>query len=240
MYGIAPYPSDPLFIEDVWIPKQTSSRASAEADEDSMAEETHRLLGEGLEPVQFLRVHIHTHPQGVDKPSSTDLELLRETFRDASWGVICVLAKGGAASAIMCMRTPEGYWLEREIPVAVSWELPQKAEQEALLALVKERLVESVDDYDTPGHLYDWRDHKEEYLRGNKQTWEDWVQTPEFQQIVDWCSRSRVWLEELKDWDDAALMCTRSLGFPVDEDDLYVAWEYLEKEVSDEDEVGAA
>lgn len=66
-YGITDI-EDPLLVTDVYTVKHEASMGSFETDTDDLAKTQYELLEKGLEPFQYSRIWIHTHP-GSSKPS---------------------------------------------------------------------------------------------------------------------------------------------------------------------------
>lgn len=121
-FGIAS-PHDPMLVEDLWLPKQDVSMASAELDEDDMARRVAEMAS--TMPIRsFLRVWLHTHPGDSAAPSSTDVETQSRIFGTCEWSVMGILAKGGNFHCeLMWWGPDERTPLRVEIPHEVDWSM---------------------------------------------------------------------------------------------------------------------
>ena len=96
-FGICP--NHPLLVEDICLVQQTCSWASVEFDDESVADFFEDQVEAGLNPEQFARVWIHTHPGNSAQPSMTDEETFARVFGSTNWAVMAILAKGGESYA---------------------------------------------------------------------------------------------------------------------------------------------
>jgi len=92
-FGICP--NHPLLVEDICLVRQTCSWASVVFDDESVADFFEDQVEAGLNPEQFARVWIHTHPGHSAEPSMTDEETFARVFNSTNWAVMAILAKGG-------------------------------------------------------------------------------------------------------------------------------------------------
>jgi proteasome lid subunit RPN8/RPN11 len=89
----------PALIDDVRLVRQRCTAASVVLDDGAVADLFDELADEGRVPGQFGRVWIHTHPGRSAQPSSVDEETFERIFRDADWGVMAIVSRGGKTSA---------------------------------------------------------------------------------------------------------------------------------------------
>ena len=96
-FGICP--NHPLLVEDICLVQQTCSWASVEFYDESVADFFEDQVEAGLNPEQFARVWIHTHPGNSAQPSMTDEQTFARVFGSTNWAVMAILAKGGESYA---------------------------------------------------------------------------------------------------------------------------------------------
>jgi len=85
---------DYLKIEDILIPKQVCTSASIEFDNDDLAVEFDKALGRGLQPYQYSRIWIHTHPGSSAAASSTDKSTFKgPSFSRANYMIMSIVAR---------------------------------------------------------------------------------------------------------------------------------------------------
>jgi hypothetical protein len=125
-FGIST-PDDPLHITDLWIPKQKVTMASAELDEDDLAERIEQMSQ--FMPIQsFLRVWLHTHPGNDPSPSSVDINTLSTIFRNYEWTYMGILAQGGKFHSEIAWWGPDKQsQLRVKIPHEIDWTSSFKA-----------------------------------------------------------------------------------------------------------------
>ena len=82
-------------VTDAVLVKQEVSVAHVDLDMDWWAERQVELFeAQGIQPWQT-SCWIHTHPAGVERPSSTDEETMRESFGAWDFVAMIILTKGG-------------------------------------------------------------------------------------------------------------------------------------------------
>jgi proteasome lid subunit RPN8/RPN11 len=113
---------DLLLVEDVGLVKQTCDWASVQFDDDDIARFFDEGVDAGLQPEQFGRIWIHTHPGGCPLPSSTDEATFMRVFGGCDWSVMFILAKGGASYARLKFRAGPGGQIV--LPVGVEFGAP--------------------------------------------------------------------------------------------------------------------
>lgn len=84
---------NPLHIVDLGFPHQTVSGSSVEFDDDKIAQYVDEMYVQGWEPCESCRIWIHTHPQGVNSPSSTDEATFAKIFGNYDWAVMLIFPK---------------------------------------------------------------------------------------------------------------------------------------------------
>lgn len=94
-FGITPT-EDPLLVTDFCLVGQTCSSVSVKFDDDAVAEFFDRQVDRGLQPAQFARIWVHTHPGRSSEPSMTDEETFERVFGATDWAVMFILAHGGS------------------------------------------------------------------------------------------------------------------------------------------------
>lgn len=112
--------SDITYIEDIRLLKQTVSGASAEFDEDDIPRYLDDMIDEGYQPLECMRIWLHTHPGHSASPSGTDEKTFEEAFGRADWAVMCILAQGGEIKAKVCLTAANGQFRhDFTIPITV-------------------------------------------------------------------------------------------------------------------------
>jgi len=85
---------DPLYIKEFCLVKQDASVAYVEMDDDGLVEFIEKMDDRGLDPCEYLRIWIHTHPGSSPSPSGKDEETFRTEFSNCNWSVMAILARG--------------------------------------------------------------------------------------------------------------------------------------------------
>lgn len=124
-FGIAEYPEHPLLVTDIVIPKQETSFASFEFDDNGLADTFEEMTNKGLHPYQHARIFIHTHPGSSASPSGTDENTFAEKFGQANWSVMFILAKDGACTCkIQFNIDSHGIQHKTDLPLTVDYNIP--------------------------------------------------------------------------------------------------------------------
>lgn len=105
-FGICP--TTPLLIEDVIMTKQSCSSCYVDFDDTGVAEFSEMMFERGLQPHQFSRIWIHTHPNIGASPSAKDEETFRTAFSAYDWAIMFILAKGGETYARLRINSGPG------------------------------------------------------------------------------------------------------------------------------------
>lgn len=84
---------NPLAVYDFKTIKQEASTAYLELDEDAVSDYFETMAVAGLQPTNFARIWIHTHPGNSPAPSTTDEQNFHRAFGDAEWMVAFIIAR---------------------------------------------------------------------------------------------------------------------------------------------------
>jgi len=99
--GIFSTEKENFLIEDFILVKQAVTHASVELDMTWWAEKQIELFEKrGIQPWQT-SCWCHTHPEGINHPSGTDEETMRESFGNWNFVLMLILTKGGVFYARM-------------------------------------------------------------------------------------------------------------------------------------------
>jgi proteasome lid subunit RPN8/RPN11 len=105
-YGISSI-KEPLLVTDFVLVKQESSAATFSFDDKGLADYFDDMIDENLQPAEFMRIWIHTHPGNSASPSGTDETTFAEKFNDSDWAIMFILARGGDNTTALKYKTPE-------------------------------------------------------------------------------------------------------------------------------------
>jgi hypothetical protein len=111
-----------LLVTEFLVVKQRCTGVGVCFDDQAVADYFERMVDRGLNPQQFGRVWLHTHPGGCPEPSGLDEDTFDRVFGRCDWAVMFVLARGGASYARL--RFSAGPRGEIALPVRVRWDLP--------------------------------------------------------------------------------------------------------------------
>jgi len=117
-FGITPI-KDSLFIEDFRLIKQKSSSITCYFDDIGVADHFDNCDDEGLEPCQYARIWIHTHPGSSPCPSKKDEETFKKKFNKCDFKVMFILAKGGNTYCRIRLELKNGLFIEKELNMAI-------------------------------------------------------------------------------------------------------------------------
>lgn len=92
MMGISSL-ENPLTIIDLAILPQEVTTASIEFSEEGIANFYDDCIDLKMNPIQYSRVWIHTHPTGIYSPSSVDEKTFSDIFGKCDWAVMYILTK---------------------------------------------------------------------------------------------------------------------------------------------------
>lgn len=134
-YGIAQDAGDILAVNDFATVQQTAGPASAEFNDDALANFYDDQAELGLQPCQFSRVWIHTHPGTSATPSPTDVNTFAEAFGGCDWAVMVILGTEGQTTARLHLAQAPAPRLQVELETTVDYDLPFPAsDRESWLA----------------------------------------------------------------------------------------------------------
>jgi hypothetical protein len=152
-FGITPDPDNPSYITDFVTVKQEVSGATFEFDDDGLAayQEKFALPPYNLNPEQFMRIWIHTHPGEGVTPSGTDETCFREKFGDMDWAVMMIMGRTGRFYSRL--RYNIGPKSDVELPTFVDYEaLPRFLEEHA--DSMNETVQSWIDEFKENVHRY--------------------------------------------------------------------------------------
>lgn len=107
----------PLHIVDLGFPHQTVSGGSVDFDDDKIAQYVDEMYLQGWEPCESCRIWIHTHPQGVNKPSGTDEATFAKIFGNYDWAVMLIFPKKSQPYARLQTTFPVPFSAEATVEV---------------------------------------------------------------------------------------------------------------------------
>jgi hypothetical protein len=116
-FGICP--NELLLVEDIQLVDQTCTCTTVKFHDDAVANFFDEKVDTGLQPEQFARIWIHTHPGDCAQPSLTDEDTFDRVFRRANWAVMFILACGGDSFARL--RFNEGPRADILLPASVDF-----------------------------------------------------------------------------------------------------------------------
>jgi hypothetical protein len=93
-FGVALNPNDLLRVTELYLPEQEVDSGSTDPTSDGLVQMYEDLEEHALEPVQFSRIWIHTHP-GKSAPSGVDYATCKEVFGGCNWFVMLVKGSDG-------------------------------------------------------------------------------------------------------------------------------------------------
>ena len=111
--------SDPLYVEDLIVLKQSTTAVSVAFDDAAVADLFDEMTDAGIPPHRFARLWLHTHPGSSVTPSGVDEETFRRVFGSCDWAVMAILGRTGRTSARLRFNAGPGGSLE--IPTVVDW-----------------------------------------------------------------------------------------------------------------------
>jgi hypothetical protein len=91
-FGVT-HPDDPLYVIDFYLTKQECTYASVDFDDEGISDFLLDMVEAGYEPKDFGRVWVHTHPSGVNSPSSTDEKTFENVFGKPEYAIMFILTK---------------------------------------------------------------------------------------------------------------------------------------------------
>ncbi len=122
-FGVSPS-DDPLRIEDFHLVEQSCTSVSVRFDDQAVADYFDRQVDRGLQPSNFARVWVHSHPGTSAQPSWTDEETFDRVFGATDWAVMFILARRGQTYARLRFNAGPGGALVVPVAVDYSWPFP--------------------------------------------------------------------------------------------------------------------
>lgn len=120
-FGVS-HPDDLLRVEDIVLVKQSCSVVTVAFHDDAVADYFDRMVDQGLQPAQFARIWLHSHPGSCPQPSAVDEATFARVFGRNDWSIMGIVARNDATYARLRYRVgPGGSW---EIPVRVDFSSP--------------------------------------------------------------------------------------------------------------------
>jgi len=127
-------------VEDICLVKQSCHYTSVVFEDESVANFFDEQVDGGLQPDQFARVWIHTHPGDCPQPSLTDEDTFERVFGKSDWAVMFILACGGECytrlrfnsgpTAELLLETEIEYEIDFAATDPVTWELEYRTNVE--------------------------------------------------------------------------------------------------------------
>lgn len=121
---------DLLYVEDVKLVRQFSTGISVAFQDDAVADFFDGQVDAGLQPQQFARIWVHSHPGDCPQPSMTDETTFLRVFGNSDWAVMFILAQGGQSYARLQFHVGPGGGMM--LPVAVDYSRPFSASNHAV------------------------------------------------------------------------------------------------------------
>lgn len=132
---------DPFLVTDILVPKQEVTAAFVSLDDDHVAELLELLTsGENpLQPWQFMRIWIHTHPRGVHNPSGQDETTFKDVLGMQDYSVMFIIAKDYTTYARLQVKKPCPF--QSLMETAIAWrESFQQYDEEPFKAMLEKHI----------------------------------------------------------------------------------------------------
>lgn len=110
---------DMLYVEDFQVVKQTASVAKFDFDDEALNDYMTAMAEKGIPPNRCMRVWVHTHPGGLDSPSSTDEEVFNRVG-NGTHNIMFILTEDGKTYAELRLRI-DNMDASRKLSVAVEF-----------------------------------------------------------------------------------------------------------------------
>jgi hypothetical protein len=111
-----------LLIVDVELVPQICSVVTVKFTDVGVADFFDRMVDAGLQPTEFGRIWLHTHPGCSARPSAIDEMTFARVFAKASYSVMGIVAKAGETYARL--QVNHGFTASLRIPVQVDYAAP--------------------------------------------------------------------------------------------------------------------
>ena len=117
-------------IEELYFPRQEVQSAYVDIDEDGLALMCDELAQKGLQPEQFMRIWIHTHPKSMGAtPSGRDRQCMEESFSTPDWAIMMIFSQNGESFAELRMNKP--FLMTQKLDIFVDYSSPFPASNKA-------------------------------------------------------------------------------------------------------------
>jgi len=122
-FGISKSPEDVLSIVDFVTVKQKVSRVTVELDDDDVARYFDEMIVAGKEPLECMRIWIHTHPGMKSTPSGVDRRTFEEIFGKGDWAIMMVIGEGDDITTELSYKLFGEHRVTIELDTVVDWEM---------------------------------------------------------------------------------------------------------------------
>lgn len=113
---------DPLYVTDFITVPQECTNITTEMDDEGVADYFEDMFEKGLQPCEYGRIWIHTHPGMGVVPSEQDEECLKKVFGKCEWAMMMILGGGSKEYTTSCrLRFNVGPGADVILPVEVDW-----------------------------------------------------------------------------------------------------------------------
>lgn len=110
----------PLVVRDFMLCPQEVGSASVDFDDDGLVQFFDKMAHKyKLQPFQFSRIWIHTHPGSSASPSGTDETTFTNALAQSNYAIMAILAKNGNTYARLQLKEP--FTIQQEMNTAVHW-----------------------------------------------------------------------------------------------------------------------
>jgi len=116
-FGVATRKAEPLRITELYIPQQEVTINSTDMTAEGIADMWGTLTALKLDPIQFARIWIHTHPF-KSAPSVKDFQTCREVFGACDWFVMLIKGNDGFTAYLYSMT---GVPVRNELAVGIDY-----------------------------------------------------------------------------------------------------------------------
>jgi proteasome lid subunit RPN8/RPN11 len=111
-----------LLVADVQLVTQVCSVMTVKFTDQGVADFFDRMVDAGLQPAQFGRIWLHTHPGHSALPSATDEATFGRVFSAASYAVMAIISVKGQRYARLQLN--HGFSASLGIPIEIDYTTP--------------------------------------------------------------------------------------------------------------------
>ena len=111
-----------FLITDFALVKQKSSAVTCYFDDNGVGQHFDKYDDKGLQPWQYGRIWIHTHPGSSPSPSTTDEQTFKRWFEDTDYSIMFILARGGDCYCRLKSKN-NSLILEQQIEVLIDYDV---------------------------------------------------------------------------------------------------------------------